>query len=143
MFIICVFKPLVVWVGTLKLVHEYFVFNFRFKTNDTDLLDECSFVDPRVKSLAYLSSVKRSHVKDRVLACLKTEEDDIQTVDQQNETCNMDCDNSSTSPDLLSSLLSDDYTCASNPVDKSCAEIEIEKYLAMPPCAMKDNPLSW
>lgn len=121
-------------------------FTFRYKKYDTDLLDICSFVDPRVKSLAHLSSERRLAVQQMVLTAIKVDEQhsgELSASAQLNPTPTSGGSTSRTS--VLSSLLgsfSEQANCDSqSPSDQ--AEIQLRSYIHDTPCAMDGVPLDW
>ena len=116
---------------------------FRYETNDTELLDECSFFDPRVKSLVHLSKEKQESVKTRVLAWLQVDEEmshgEQSTSDEPDPMDNVSAQDSG----LLSSILSGYATTSHVERTRSDVELEVQRYLSEKACPMQEYPLLW
>lgn len=105
-----------------------------------EFLDICSFLDPRVKSLVYLSAVQCAKVKDDVIRMIvsKSSEDissykSNSAVDSQTQSC------------LLGSILGDDYSQAtSSDFDfERMIQLEVNQYCKDGTCSMDSSPLLW
>lgn len=99
-----------------RIVHQskaalYHHLELRY-TSNTEVLDRCSFLDPRVKVLVFLTEEERKAVGSRVMTMLADNIDarlDSQPVTGPEPT-NTDRPIASSSSSLLSSLLGDQYT---------------------------------
>ena len=118
----------------------------RFKTNDTDLLDECSFTDPRTKALSHLTVDKRERVKQRIISLIHEDDgDSVSEIVPDPGSSSQGSSADESKHDLLSSLLSDFQPEQPVPtfISRSEAQLEVVRYLAEPYCPMKGDPLAW
>lgn len=109
------------------------------------MLDTCTFLDPRVKAIPYLSAAERAKVKDNVFLKLT-------------ELLSVDKDKSNAESALseqagpqqgltgLSALLGDSYVEQSGPsskISEDSINMELSRYVREANCPMDDNPLMW
>lgn len=130
-----------------------FLCSCRYKRNDTDLLDFCTFLDPRTKSLAHLPETKKKEVQDRVIRELKIDGPDCPDPDDvdSSNALNIETEKEGATQNesgLLSSLLSSFHT-PSVAAKLSYADVaadahdEIRRYLRESPCELEGDPLDW
>lgn len=124
-------------------------FNRYVADTDTELLDITTFLDPRVKSLPYLSEIEREMVHDRVLDdCVKMNTSTESDVNIDSETENLSTEISVCSKQGLSSLLSM-YDCNAEAVNSQSSDLkmkvtgEINLYKIAPSADMNSCPLAW
>jgi serine/threonine protein kinase len=120
-----------------KVIHQakanlYHDLQNRYAANDSDILDHCSFSDPRTKSLVHLTDQRRERVKNHVLQCIEDTFDDL---DSHSETDASLLPNTSSSS-TLSSLLGEfkasacSSSASSSNVSQTPAHQELKKYFA-------------
>lgn len=130
----------IVLLGFANLFYYLCDWFCRYKLNDSDLLNRCTFLDPRVKSLTHLTDTERNDVYSKVLTMIETEtesdSDPGPGVTAANEPPVV--------PTLLFSLLhSFSQAESAEAGGLSCAATELQRYKALPTCPMNSNPLSW
>lgn len=111
----------------------------RYQEN-TDFLDLCSMLDPRVKSLPYLDSTKKAKISDDVLRLMSTMCTD--TAEPISASITEGCNASTT----LASLLGERYVERVRPGtsdNDNMLMLELNNYLKEVPCNMGESPLSW
>lgn len=121
------------------------------------MLDQCTFLDPRVKAMPYISNQEREIIRDKVLdLCVQ----DVSTSGVNVSVTEIGDGDGSESADKtgggtesckpLSSLLGDSYGSNSKQASvlatSSIVDVitfEIRRYLQQPPCNMSVCPLQW
>lgn len=131
----------------LSIIYLIYIFSFlRYKANDTDILDQCSLCDPRVKTLVHLGTEKRKAVEQRALSAIEVGDVDESGDGNLNDERELQsrnvppCDNDN---NILTSLLGNFATSETGSEGATKAEMEMRKYLAEPTCDMNSNPLHW
>lgn len=131
--------------GLIVLAH--FLINFipfmlsRYLDNQK-FLDICTFLDPRVKSLPYLTTAKQKEIHSAVL-------DEMSKLNPSNllesKPAKESADRSGSYNHPLSTLLGSAYDESSSNSSKSSVEnsLELEQYLKDRACVMSGNPLKW
>ena len=136
----------------LLLIHEsIYNTNFlldRFQAGDSELLDTCTFLDPRVKALVYLNADQKRMIKNHVCTTIEinySDSDAVPVFDSSNiqSGSTTTTSASTTTSSLLGSILGDSYSTASEPSNSHPVEVEVDKYLAEVSCSMDTNPLTW
>lgn len=111
----------------------------RWDLNDTDLLNRCSFVDPRTKCLAHLTPSDRDKVRDQILTAIKVDKEF--SMDTDSVECVDSTPAATPESGLLSTLLPTFHTESSTVT--SAAEKEMERYLSEASIPMESDPLEW
>ena len=112
-----------------------------------DILDICSYLDPRVKATPYLTASQRAKVHDAIFAKLSAHTD-ISTAANASSRAAAETDVNITSKhrSALSDLLGDSYAsgCSSSQSGhEETITFEVQRYFSEPSCAMTDSPLHW
>ena len=115
-----------------------FIYAFRYKLNDTDLLDVCSFLDPRTKTLTHLPVEKQVQTKLEVESLLVTQVQPSDISAQEEDVMPKPKE-----PGILSSLLGAFQRESTSVSMPSAIMVEIESYVNMPVPNMESNPLLW
>ena len=113
----------------------------RISVNDTEVLNRCSFADPRMKSLLPLSSREQeqlySRVTDSMVAVLAAEEPETDEMQLAETT-------EPSQPSLLSNLLPQFHATHSiQQTSRAKVEAEIERFKSLPSCKIDADPLNW
>ena len=126
--------------------------SFRY-TDKTELLDIISFLDPRTKSLPYISAEEREIIHDKLLDTLvnyETSRDGSGTHDSANTGTGSNNSaevGKAQTKDRLTNLLGSMYGTVSKPQSGSSMKKnmsqEVKNYIAADSAFMKDCPLSW
>ena len=109
------------------------------------MLDTCTFLDPRVKAISYLSAAERAKVKDKVFLKLT----ELLSVDKNKsnaESALSEQPGPQQGLTGLSALLGDSYVEQSRPSSKileDFVDMELSRYVREANCPMDDNPLMW
>lgn len=122
--------------------------------HDTEVLDTCSFLDPRVKSLPYLSQEERSIVKDLVIdRCAGAAgrfagpAQSVPAVEVQLPVAAVEVISSAPLTGLLGAMFS--QPANPDPVrnaERAAHDLvvdEVRRYLNTTLCSMSDSPLLW
>lgn len=112
-----------------------------------ELLDRCSFLDPRVKTLAYLPETERAKVKDDIVRLLvdvvAREHTETDTVEMSEHTDHTDTHDK---PCLLGAILGSDYsqnTSCSTLNAETVIQSEVNIYVKDSVCSFSCSPLIW
>lgn len=113
----------------------------RYNTN-TNILDRCTFFDPRVKSLCYLSAEGKASVHSDVLSMMKVEVDSVS--EGSAAVLNASTSNNANAK-LLDNLLGSQYQGGHGQSNSavSASELELNSYLNRDPCSMQMCPFVW
>jgi len=111
---------------------------FRYTSDpEHELLDKCSFLDPRVKSLPYLSIAEKSKIQD-VVFCemikLETKFSNINRAASPSPACSSDT--------VLSQLLGPAYHNRMTSLNE-LVSLELANYVKAEQCSFNDSPLLW
>lgn len=107
-------------------------------------------LDPRVKSLPYLTSAEKAKVTDDMFRLMseKVERDNVIIQAQDNSSTSRPTNtNSEASTSTLASLLGSQYGAETGGDDNRDRDellmFELKNYIKEHPCGMSDNPLTW
>lgn len=127
------------------------IFNQLYRyTTDTEILDICSFLDPRVKSLPYISPEERQIIHDCVIdICVGAADRPTRPHDETGGNKfpgpkDVVCAAANNSlAGLLSGMFDDDQSEYVEDTVKDKVSKEISRYLKEIKCEMQQNPLVW
>lgn len=120
----------------------YLLNNFRYQTDqEIKLLDVCSFLDPRTKSLPYLSATERAAVQDNVYVIISNDTN----TEEQGVVGDAFSENSgsSSSVGLLESMFQDVDPGPNTISTEQSIKREIISYTLEQRCSMQGSPLDW
>lgn len=121
--------------------------HFRYQLeDDMNLLDACSFLDPRTKSLPYLSDSEKAKIQDQVFSMLLESTAGDSATESHTEPSTQFVDSEPSTSASTRNLLDDMF-----PVDVAPATVNIDQvlndelkaYVNEPRCPMADSPLLW
>lgn len=128
------------------------IFNCRYQLpTEIKLMNVCSFLDPRTKSLPYLSELERAVVRDDIHAIMDAfiPESKVTLRPSAESDHNVGADEDSSSPAKSQSLLFDMFDDDKDGMDDGeCSKDQIIKqelncYMSDKRCDMNSSPLAW
>ena len=120
---------------------------------DPEVLDLCTFLDPRVKAMPYMSLQEKEVLRDLILdLCVKDASSSVSTPLIEPDTMDTAASTKSSgeSHQPLAGLLSGMYSSAQQDTSASATasiveivSFELRRYMQQPSCNMSVCPLTW